>query len=291
MRRRPDTPATSSAAIAGGDRAAAPTAPDAVVGGCPTTVDAFLGGRLQVRQPQSGYRAGIDAVLLAAAVDPAPLRGAATLLDIGAGVGTVGLCAAARCPGLRVTLMEPQPALVALAAGNIDRNGLAGRVRAVAAGVGATADRITAAGLEPESFAVVVANPPYRLAGTGTDSADRLKAGSHALEVAQSLDDWVRFMARMTAPGGIAMMVHTAAALPEILAAFDRRFGGIEVRPLHPRDGLPANRLLLRARKGSRAPLTLLPGLILHEGDGHGFAPGIAAALREGAPLAAFPAS
>ena len=71
------------------------------------TDDAFLGGELHILQPKSGYRAGLDAVMLAAAVP----GGCACVLDVGAGVGAAGLCLARRDPKVRLTLLEKEPAL------------------------------------------------------------------------------------------------------------------------------------------------------------------------------------
>jgi tRNA1(Val) A37 N6-methylase TrmN6 len=102
------------------------------------TDDVFLGDRLQILQPQSGYRAGIDAVLLAASVHCTSSQ-PFNVLDCGAGVGTVGLCVAARFPQARVTLVEREPALIEIAHRNIDRNCLASRVSVIAGDVTAPA--------------------------------------------------------------------------------------------------------------------------------------------------------
>jgi tRNA1(Val) A37 N6-methylase TrmN6 len=242
--------------------------------------DYFLGDRLIIRQPRKGYRAGVDAVLLAASVR-APEKGLgkgdATLLDIGAGVGTVGLCAAARLPSLKVTLLEREAELVKLALDNIAANSMTGRVSAVHAEVGAPG------GLIPESFDEAVANPPFHDFGAGTLAPDALKAASHAMP-SQSLDDWLRFMARMVRPGGRATLIHKAEALPEILAAFESRFGGIVIVPIHAREHEPAIRVLVQGIKGSRAPLTLNPPFVLH-GEGNAFTHAATAILRHGAAL------
>src|SRR6476619_3353332 len=99
-------------------------------GGDQTTIDAFLGGALQLKQPRSGYRAGVDAVLLAAAAAPCSGK-PATLLDIGSGVGTAGLCVARRIEEAEVVLFEREQSYVDLAHQNIAQNGLEERVRAV----------------------------------------------------------------------------------------------------------------------------------------------------------------
>lgn len=229
-----------------------------------TSRDAFLGGAVEVRQPRRGYRAGLDAVLLAASVSLPPGT-AHRLLDIGAGVGVVGLCAAVRLPELDVTLVEQRPDLCALAAGNIADNGLADRARVVAHDVvGATAPADPA--LCDNGFDVVVSNPPFHDASNHRQSPNALKAAAHAMPDA-GLDAWLRFMARMTRSGGTAMMIHRTDRLPAMLAAFGPRFGALTVLPLHPRAGAPSSRVIVRGIKASRAPLTLKPGVVLHGAD------------------------
>jgi len=246
------------------------------------TDDAFLGGALALLQPRSGYRAGLDAVMLAASVAMEPGR-PLRVLDVGAGVGTAGLCVARRLPLAEVVLLERQPELAALADENIRRNGLAGRVRAVVASVGAAASDLRAAGLAEETFSHVIANPPYHDTAAGTLPPDRSKAAAHAMPD-EELERWVRFMVRMASPRGEATIVHKTDALPRLLAALDQRFGGIRILPLQPREGEPAHRLLLRATKGSRAPLQLLPAFVVHAA-GNGFTPQADAILRTGAAL------
>ncbi len=246
------------------------------------TDDAFLGGTLVLQQPAKGYRAGLDAVVLAASApvaDGAP----ATVLDVGAGVGTVGLCVATRCPTAQVTLLERDAQLAALAQRNIAANGLGDRVRLVESNVGATAAQLAACGLTDGTFDHVLANPPFHDEGRGTAAPDALKAVSHAMP-ADSLGEWVRFLARMAKPGGTGTMIHKAEALPQLLAAFTGRFGGLHVLPLHPRPGEPASRVIVQGVKGSRAPLVLCAGFVLH-GEGNAFTLEAQAILRDGAGL------
>lgn len=246
------------------------------------TDDAFLGGALSVLQPRAGYRAGLDAVMLAAVVSAnggRPVR----VLDIGAGVGTAGLCVARRLPSAEVVLLEREPALAALAGENIRRNGLDDRVRVVTAAVGAAAAELRALGLFEESFSHVIANPPYHDTAAGTLAPDAGKATAHAMPD-EELQHWARFMARMSAPRGRAVIVHKAEALGRILVALDQRFGGIRILPLQPRGGAPAHRVIIEATKGSRAPLQLLSGFVLHV-EGNGFTPEAEAILKGGAGL------
>ncbi len=233
-------------------------------------------------QPRRGYRAGIDAVLLAAAA-PLAADAEARVLDAGAGVGVVGLCVARRVPRAHVTLVESGPQLVELARENVARNGLQGRVGVICADVTGPASALAEAGIASDSFDHVVANPPYHVEGRGRRPRHAIKAAAHAMP-AGSLSRWVRFLTRVAAPGGSLTMVHRPEVLPDLLPMLEGRFGGLKVLPLHPRPGEPAVRILLQGRKGSRAPLVLLSGLVLHENSNR-FRPEIARILRDGAAL------
>lgn len=246
------------------------------------TDDAFLGGALQILQQRSGYRAGLDAVMLAATVSATADR-PQRVLDLGAGVGTAGLCVARRIETAEVVLLEREPQLAALAAQNVQRNNLSHRVRVVTLSVGAPAADVRAAGLIEESFTHVIANPPYHDTGSGTLAPDATKAAAHAMPD-DELDRWARFMARMAAPRGLATIVHKVDAMQRVLAALDPRFGDLKILPLYPRPGDNAHRVIVEGVKGSRAPLQLLSGLVLHS-EGNDFTPAVQAILRDGAGL------
>jgi FkbM family methyltransferase len=242
--------------------------------------DAFLGGKLRILQPRQAYRAGLDAVMLAAAVaEPtdAPFR----VLDAGAGVGTAGLAVAWRCKQAQVVLLEREPELVALARENVARNGLEERVSVVEADLTqVTRAALAAAGADEASFDQVIANPPYHSETAGTAARHALKATAHAMPEA-GLDDWCRFLARMARPGGEALIVHKTAALPELIGALKGRFGGLSALPLHSHSGEPAGRIILKGVKGSRAPFRIESGLLLHEEDER-FTQGAEGVLRLG---------
>ena len=248
----------------------------------PTTDDAFLGGALQILQPQNGYRAGLDAVLLAAAA-PVISGTSARILDIGAGVGVVGLAAARRVADAHVTLIERDPQLAALAQANIARNRLADRVRLVQADVSQPLSAHAELGALTETFDCVLANPPYHVHGRGTAARDASKANANAMSEGD-LDRWARFMVGMARPGGHAVVIHKAEALPELLAALAGRFGDLVLLPIHPRSGSPASRVFVRGLKGSRAPLQIRQALVLHDAAG-AFMSAVEAILRRGAAL------
>ncbi len=248
-------------------------------GGDGLTHDAFLGGRVSLWQPARGYRAGVDAVLLAAAVDARPGQ---RVLELGCGVGAAALCLAARVPGLSITGIERD----ATAAGLARRN---------ATEAGAALDVITAdiAALPREvrqiRFDQVMLNPPYfrRDASRASDHAAREAAMGEAPH--RPLADWLAIGARRLAPGGWLTVIHRAERLADLLAGL-APLGGVQIQPLAPREGRPARLVLVRARNDGRTPLALLPPLVMHAGpahtrDGEDYTPALRAILREGAAL------
>jgi tRNA1(Val) A37 N6-methylase TrmN6 len=198
-------------------------------------------------------------------------------------VGVVGLAAARRLPDIEVALVERDWELAALARDNIACNGLGARVRVTIADVTRPLRELAELGALAESFDHVLVNPPYNVEGRGTLAAEPRKAAANAMP-AGSLARWMRFAAAMLRPGGTVTLIHRPEALEELLAGLVRRFGDVVLLPVHPYAGAPASRLLASAVKGSRAPLQLRPGLVLHNAD-RGLRPQMEAILRHGAAL------
>ncbi|MCO8144004.1 methyltransferase [Rhodovulum tesquicola] len=242
------------------------------------TRDAFLGGKLSICQPEQGYRAGIDPVLLAAAVPAAPGQ---SVLELGCGVGVASLCLGVRVPGLTLTGVELQPVYAELARGNARANGIALDI--------VTADLAALpASLRARGFDHVIANPPYHLRARGSAAPD--PGRETALGEATPLALWVETAARRLAPRGWLTLIQRAERLPELLGALDTRLGSVEILPLAARPGRPAKLVLLRARKGGKSAFRLHSPLILHEGsrherDGDSYVPAISDVLRRGAAL------
>ena len=227
------------------------------------TEDTLLGGRVRLRQPRRGHRAGTDAVLLAASVHA---RDGETVCDLGAGVGAVGLMIAARAR-VDAAFVEREPWLAALCRENVALNGLDGRARVVEADILAPAAARRAKGLLPESADVIATNPPFLAVGRARRSPERLRAAAHELPE-DGLERWIAAAADLLKPNGRLALVHRADALDACLRHLARGFGAVAVRPVHPRPDVPAVRILIAAVKGSRAPLALLPPLVLHDASG-----------------------
>ncbi|CAA2103871.1 tRNA1(Val) (adenine(37)-N6)-methyltransferase [Methylobacterium bullatum] len=228
------------------------------------TADLWLGGRLRLYQPPRGdHRAGTDAVLLSRAVRPPP---GAVIIDVGAATGAVGLAVATYEATAKVILVERDPDLAALARRNIQGNGLDGRVGVKAADILSVEIR-RAAGLSSNMADLVLTNPPFFESRRHRPSPIPGKASAHTFS-GGDLESWLKACLDLLKPGGTLGLVHRADALPDCLAALQRRFGGIVVRPVQARIERPAIRVLVTGIKGSRAPFTLAPPLILQEADG-----------------------
>jgi tRNA1(Val) A37 N6-methylase TrmN6 len=245
-----------------------------------TTDDAVLGGRLRLIQKKRGHRIGHDAILLAAAT---PARPGDYAIDLGAGVGAAGLALASRVPDVSVSLVEIDPELADIAAQNIDRNGFAARARALQLDVAAPNETYLAAGLKPGSADCVLMNPPFHNAARQNVSPDPARRIAHAGSD-DVLTSWIDAASRLLHSAGTLTLIWRADGLADVLAALSG-FGGIEVLPVHGRAGEPAIRVIVRGTRNSRAPLTLLPSLLLNDRDGRPTAEA-EAVLRHGQALA-----
>ena len=230
------------------------------------TEDRWLGGRLMLVQPKRGHRVGTDAALLVAAAGDARQG---RIVDVGAGVGAVGLALAQRNPLASVDLVELDPELAQLAESNAARNGLQARTRVLRLDALNPRER-REAGLA-ELASCVVTNPPFFDAKAVRASPDKGKARAHVLagaEAGATLADWIQASLAMLAPGGRFVMIHRPDALGAILAGIGGRLGALALLPVHPTIGASAHRLLVSGVKGSKAPLRLAAGLVLHGTDG-----------------------
>lgn len=236
------------------------------------SVDRFHAGRVQVLQPKSGYRAAIDPVFLAAALD-VPRHGH-QLLDVGCGVGVASLCAAS----LVRALSEGKSNAVSVAGIDVDRSML--DLATASLTLNATDDGECQTQVDwvdiaqPETWPndgcwdQVFSNPPYldkdRASGAACPVTDIAN-----VETSVTLKDWISFMHTMVKPKGRLVLIHRADRLTEIVAAFRQLgIGAIEIFPLWPKLSVPAKRVIVRGRKRVRSVDRMLPGMVLHQQDG-----------------------
>ena len=218
--------------------------------------NALLGGRVRLRQPAKGYRAGMDAALLAAAVGARPGE---RVIEAGCGAGAVLMQVAARAPGVSLTGVERDPVMAELARENARLNGADATVIEgdIAAGF---------RGLELEPFDHAVSNPPF------FDDPGALRTPAPGKQGAWMADDglaaWTRFLLKAVREGGKITVIHRADRLADLLEQLSETAGSFSSRPVHPYADEPAKRVLVRTIKTGKAPLRLLPPLVLHDRSG-----------------------
>ena len=222
------------------------------------TEDAFLGGRLRLRQPKSGHRAGHDAMLLAAATSA---RSGDRVVDFGAGIGAAGLAVAKRVAGIELVLVEIDEALAELARGNAASNAIPADV--IVLDITSAADAFAASGLPPDSVDVVLMNPPFNDPVRHRASPDKAREIAH-VATAATLGTWIHAAKRILKSGGVITLIWRADGLAEVLAALDRGFGNLAILPVHGDAKKPAIRVLVRAIKGGKAPTQMHAALMLN---------------------------
>ena len=242
------------------------------------TEDGFLGGRLRILQPEKGFRAGIDSVFIAAAI---PCQSGESVFEAGVGPGVAALCLLARNPGVKVAGVEVAARYAMICEENAKRNGVQDRLSVIHADVREAMRRDHIGMPAPGTFDHAMCNPPFFDEAKSTPSPHLLKSQAHAFGP-EDLELWAKLLHAMLSPRGSVTFVHRADSLGQLLGCMQNRFGDIRIAPLFPRRGASASRILVQGIKGSRAPLQILPGMVLHD-DGNAFTPEADAVLRDGA--------
>lgn len=235
------------------------------------TEDALLGGRIRIRQPKRGYRVNVDTLLLASAVEA---KLGMRLLEVGCGVGAAVIAVAARSENVSFVGLERDANMASIARENLAMNGMSTVAEIVTGDVlgrGANLSALNA------TFDGVFFNPPFDAEGEGRAPSPERR---HAYIADEPIERWIAALSDRLTGGAALTMIHRAHKLAEILSALEGRLGGIEIFPIRPRAEEPAKRVLVRARKGSRAPLKLLKGLDLHDASGAKHTPEAEALLR-----------
>jgi tRNA1Val (adenine37-N6)-methyltransferase len=215
----------------------------------------LLGGRVLYGQPASGFRSGIEPVLLAAAIPASPDE---WVLEAGTGAGAGLLCLCARVAGARAVGIEIDESMAALAAANANANGFA-NIEFVAGAIETA--------IPSRLFDHAMANPPYHAAGGSISPVagrETAKRGSDAL-----MGAWIGAISRSLRHRGSLTLIVPSGMVPSCLSAMaENRCPCTALFPLWPRSGSPAKLVLLRGVKNARMPMRVMSGLVLHQPDG-----------------------
>lgn len=228
------------------------------------TRDVVSDGALVIQQSESGYRFGLDAVLLATDLPHIPLEG--RVVELGAGTGAVGLMVAKRRRDVTVQALEVQQSLYELLLVNIRENQLEDRVAALKGDV-----RQHQLLLSAHSADLVLMNPPYYRIGQGRVSPNRERAAAHQ-ELHGTLRDFIVAAQYVLKPRGFLKLVLPPIRLSDLLFEVRKTdFSPQSARFIHAKPGRDAYLMEWVFRRGGSQQLSVLPPLVLNE-DG-GFTP------------------
>jgi tRNA1Val (adenine37-N6)-methyltransferase len=224
------------------------------------TRDTILDGSITLIQPKHGYRFSIEAILLARF---AYLHARDRVLELGAGCGVVSIMMATLYRPREVVAIEIQRPLAEMISRSAAINGLK-CVNAVNADL--RQKKIT--GVEPASFDLVVANPPYRAAASGRENPD------HGRRVARGegdtlLADFVAAARRYARTAGRVAFIFAARRSAELISAM--RSNQIEpkrIRFVHSQIATPASVMLVEARVAGGIEVAIEAPLIIYERPG-----------------------
>ncbi|MCB9982656.1 MAG: methyltransferase [Rhodospirillales bacterium] len=233
-----------------------------------------LNKRVALAQPREGFRTSMDAVFLGAAC---PVQSDQSVLDLGCGVGSAGLCVLTRVEDTQLYGLDILPDVIELARHNAALNAMEGRCTFALQDI---------RDFEGCTFDHVICNPPFMAAGAHSPSPSPARAKAIGFgEDDMDLKDWVDCAYRSIKGTGSLTLIHRADALDDIILALGKRFGDTEIIPLWPKAGRPAKRVLVRTRKHRKGASIIHPGIVLHE-TGGGYTPEAENILRQCASIA-----
>ena len=233
-----------------------------------TTTDALMGGTVTIEQPENGFRAGIDAVLLSAC-PPMPKTGE-QVLDVGAGVGSAGICYGVRTriatiPNTHLHLIEQNDTFTPYGHTNMNSNGLSNCATYHTTDISIAKDHP----IKNDSIHHILTNPPYETAQQGSPSPYATRTHAN-IEGTADLPCWIKYCNRILKRGGTLSMIHRADRVHDILSAMNGYFGDIHILPVQSLSDKPAIRVLIHAKKGMRGGCILHQPLILQKTDKSG---------------------
>jgi tRNA1Val (adenine37-N6)-methyltransferase len=224
------------------------------------TVDEILGGILRIFQKKKGYRFSIDALLLAHFVR---LKKGDHIVELGTGSGIIAIIMSQRRECGKIIGVDIQAELVEMANRSLDINALSGRVDIRWGDV-----RRIEQGFNPQSFDVVIFNPPYRKLKSGRINPNNEKSVARH-EIEGTMYDFLKASGYVLKKSGRVYIIYHATRIVELLSSM--RIEGMEpkkMRIVHSHKDSRGEFVLVEGIKGGREELEVLPALLKYAADG-----------------------
>jgi tRNA1Val (adenine37-N6)-methyltransferase len=216
-------------------------------------------GIAAIHQSKQGYRFTLDSLLLA---DFCRIRSRDRVLEPGAGTGVISILLAKKFPHARFITDEFEPRAYELLCRNIEKNGLGDHIVSVNRDM-----RFLSRTIAPNSFDVIIANPPYVKQGTGrTSPVIERQTARHDQEA--SLPLWLDLQLLLKNKGRYFLVFPAQRAAELISLLQGKKLAPKRLRFVHPRGDKPASLMLLEAVKGGGIGMDILPPLIVHGQQG-----------------------
>ncbi len=224
-----------------------------------TTLDGIRD--IKLYQNKNGYRFSVDPLLLYSFVN---VKHALDIADLGAGSGIIGLLLARKYSASRVVLVELQDSLRRLAEKNARINGLEDRVSVIFADIKHVKEI-----LPPESYDLVVSNPPFRRSRSGRINAEEERAVARH-EIALKLPDLAEAASYLLREKGKFFMIfHPERILEAVDTLRSKRLEPKRIRFVHNNRDAESKIVLIEAAKGGRPGTKMERPLFIYGEDGH----------------------
>ena len=226
-------------------------------------IDELWPGGPRFRDAKGVYKVGTDSVLLAHFVGTSGQKKKARAIDLGCGSGVISILLARRDAGLIVDGIDIQPDAVSCATENAELSELSERINIIGGDI-----RRHREFLQPGSYDIAVANPPYHTPGSGKRSGDVNRSAARCEELCP-LDELCSAASFLLRWGGEFSLVHKPSRLADIFRAMDR--SGLEpkrIRFVQYKKSSPPSLVLVESRRGGKPSLKAEAPLILKNDDG-----------------------
>lgn len=215
---------------------------------------------MKILQKNTGFRFGMDAVLLA---DFARVEARDRAADFGTGTGILPLLLLGRGKAAHVDALEIQPDMADMARRTMALNGLEEKCHVHLLPVERANEVIPRASLD-----AIICNPPYGVPGTTLrNPSETLSTARHQSE--EGLSAWFAMAYQLLKGKGRFHMIYPAPRMLEAMQAMEKaRLAPKRFRLIYPAADKAANLVLIEAMKDAKPMLHPMPPLIVYEKDG-----------------------